>query len=114
MRELPIFYDVLDLTFKEVIGLLKRGVKDRKSCFHYTTLCTVDEKSCPRSRTVILRSFDEEKFLVKIHSDFRANKIKEIEMNSNVSLNFYDDKKKNSDKNKRKCRNKKILQKIMG
>ena len=94
MRELPIFYDVLDLTFKEIIGLLKRGVKDRKSCFHYTTLCTVDEKSCPRSRTVILRSFDEEKFLVKIHSDSRANKIKEIEMNRNVSLNFYDDKKK--------------------
>ena len=94
MRELPVFYDILDLTFKEIIWLLKRGVKDRKSCFHYTSLCTVDEKSCPRSRTVILRSFDEEKFLINIHSDARDNKIKEIEMYSNVSLNFYDDKKK--------------------
>ena len=43
---------------------------------------------------MILLSFDEEKFLINIHSDSRANKIKEIEMNSNVSLNFYDDKKK--------------------
>lgn len=94
MRELPSFYNDLDLTFKETIGLLKRGVKDRKSCFHYTTLCTVDEKHNPRSRTVILRNFDEENFLINIHSDSRANKIKEIEMNNNVSLNFYDDKKK--------------------
>lgn len=94
MKQLPTFYNDLDLTFNEIIGLLKRGVKDRKSCFHYTTLCTVDEKYNPRSRTVIARNFDEEKFLINIHSDSRANKIKEIEMNSNVSLNFYDDKKK--------------------
>lgn len=94
MRQLPSFYNDLNLTFKEIIGLLKRGVKDRKSCFHYTTLCTVDEKYNPRSRTVILRNFVEENFLINIHSDSRANKIKEIEMNSNISLNFYDDKKK--------------------
>ena len=94
MKQLPTFYNDLDLTFNEIIGLLKRGVKDRKSCFHYTTLSTVDEKYNPRSRTVILRNFFEKKFLINIHSDSRANKVKEIEINSNVSLIFYDDKKK--------------------
>ena len=94
MRELPPFYNNLELTFEEIKGLLKRGVKDRKSSFHYTTLSTVDEKSTPQSRTVILRSFDDENFLINIHSDYRASKVKDIKKNKKISLSFYDDKKK--------------------
>ena len=43
MRELPKFYNDKDKTLCELKGLLQRGVKDRKSNFHYTTLCTVNE-----------------------------------------------------------------------
>ena len=93
MKELPKFYDDLDLTLQEIEYLLSRGVKDRKSSFHYTMLCTINNKT-PESRTVILRKFNKDKFELNIHSDLRSGKINQIESNNNVSCLFYDDKKK--------------------
>ena len=94
MKELPEFYNDIDKTLLEIKSMLSRGVKDRKSNFHYTTLCTVDKDSRPQARTVILRRFDIEKFHLSIHSDLRSNKINEIKKNKKVSLVFYDDRKK--------------------
>ena len=48
----------------------------------------------PESRTVILRNFNKDMFELNIHSDLRSGKINQIEINSNVSCLFYDDKKK--------------------
>ena len=73
MKELPKFYDDLDLTLQEIEYLLSRGVKDRKSSFHYTMLCTINNKT-PESRTVILRKFNKDKFELNIHSDLRSGK----------------------------------------
>ena len=53
MKEIPKFYNDLDLTLKEIKYLLSRGVKDRKSNFHYTVLSTI-KNNTPESRTVIL------------------------------------------------------------
>ena len=53
MKELPKFYDDLDLTLQEIEYLLSRGVKDRKSSFHHTMLCTINNKT-PESRTCLL------------------------------------------------------------
>ena len=94
MKELPKFYNSKDETLQELKGLLSRGVKDRKSNFHYTTLCTTNEKHEPQGRTVVLRGFDSEVYSLFVHSDYRAKKIDEINKNKNVSLVFYDDKKK--------------------
>ena len=94
VKELPKFYNDIDKTLSEIKSLLSRGVNDRKSNFHHTTLCTVDKNSRPQARTVIFRNFDTEKFYLYIHSDFRSKKINEIKKNSHVSLLFYDDKKK--------------------
>ena len=94
MKELPEFYNDIDKTLLEITSLLSRGVNDRKSNFHYTTLCTVDSNSKPQARTVVFRNFNTEKFYLHIHSDFRSKKINEIKNNSHVSLVFYDDKKK--------------------
>ena len=93
MKELPKFYNNLDLTLKEVKYLLTRGIKDRKSCFHYTVLSTINNDS-HESRTVILRSFNEENFELNIHSDLRSEKINQIIKNKNISCLFYNDKKK--------------------
>ncbi len=93
MREVPKFYDNLDLTLQEIEYLLSRGVKDRKSSFHYTMLSTINNKT-PESRTVILRNFNKDIFELNIHSDLRSDKINQIETNKNVSCLFYDDKKK--------------------
>ena len=94
MKELPEFYNDIDKTLSEIKSMLSRGVNDRKSNFHYTTLCTVDNNSRPQARTVIFRNFNIEKFYLYIHSDLRSKKITEIKNNSHVSLVFYDDKKK--------------------
>ena len=93
MKEIPKFYNDLDLTLKEIKYLLSRGVKDRKSNFHYTVLSTIKNYT-PESRTVILRSFNEEIFELNVHSDLRSDKIDQIEKNNKVSCLFYDDKKK--------------------
>ncbi|MFL2679533.1 MAG: pyridoxamine 5'-phosphate oxidase family protein [Alphaproteobacteria bacterium] len=93
MRDLPKFYDNLDLTLEEIKYLLTRGIKDRKSCFHYTVLSTINNEF-PESRTVILRNFNEENFELNIHSDLRSKKINQIIKNKNISCLFYDDKKK--------------------
>tara|TARA_Y100000022_G_C13092093_1_gene302765 strand:- start:35 stop:649 length:615 start_codon:yes stop_codon:yes gene_type:complete len=93
MKEVPKFYNDLDLTLKEIESLLSRGVKDRKSSFHYTMLSTINNKA-PESRTVILRNFNKDIFELSIHSDLRSEKINQIELNHNVSCLFYDDKKK--------------------
>ncbi len=93
MIELPKFYNDLDLTLQEIEYLLSRGVKDRKSNFHYTMLSTINDKF-PESRTVILRNFNKDRFELNIHSDSRSAKINQIENNNNVSCLFYDDKKK--------------------
>ena len=94
MKELPDFYNDIDKTLSEIKSLLSRGVNDRKSNFHYTTLCTIDSNLRPQARTVIFRNFNTEKFYLSIHSDFRSKKINEINKNNYVSLVFYDDKKK--------------------
>jgi hypothetical protein len=93
MKEVPKFYNDLDLTMQEIEYLLSRGVKDRKSNFHYTVLSTINNKA-PESRTVILRNFNKDIFELNIHSDLRSEKINQIETNKNVSCLFYDDKKK--------------------
>ena len=93
MKEVPKFYNDLDLTLQEIEYLLSRGVKDRKSSFHYTMLSTINNKA-PESRTVILRNFKKDMYELKIHSDLRSEKINHIQSNNNVSCLFYDDKKK--------------------
>ena len=47
MKQLPKYYDNLDLTLKEILGLIQRGVKDRKSGFHNFVLATSSFETNP-------------------------------------------------------------------
>ena len=47
MKEIPKYYDNLDLTLEEILGLIQRGVKDRKSGFHNFVLATSSFKMNP-------------------------------------------------------------------
>ena len=99
MREIPDHYNNLDLTFEEILSLLQRGVKDRKSGFHNFVIATFSTNHQPDARIVVLRGFDLKKMEISFHSDLRSNKINHINKNKNVCLVFYDEKKKNSTKN---------------
>ena len=83
MKEIPKFYNCLNETFKEIISLLFQGFKKRKSNFHNTVLCTVNNLK-PEARTVVLRNFSMDDFTIKIHSDKRSNKILDISKNKNA------------------------------
>ena len=98
MKQLPNYYDDLDLTLKEILGLIQRAVKDRKSGFHNFVLATSFDNK-PDARTVVLRGFNSEKMELSFHSDLRSQKINQLNKNKNVCLVFYDEKKKNSTKN---------------
>ena len=94
MREIPDHYNNLDLTFEEILSLLQRGVKDRKSGFHNFVIATFSTNHQPDARIVVLRGFDLKKMEISFHSDLRSNKINHINKNKNVCLVFYDEKKK--------------------
>ena len=94
MKQLPNYYDDLDLTLKEILGLIQRGVKDRKSGFHNFVLATSSFENEPDARTVVLRGFDSKKMEISFHSDLRSQKINQLNKNKNVCLVFYDEKKK--------------------
>ena len=94
MKKLPGFYNNLDLIKLEIFNLLSQGANDRKSEFHNLVLSTLDLTGRPTSRTVVLRNFEKKPFTLGFHSDSRSKKILEIVENNNVSLLFYDTKKK--------------------
>ena len=84
MKQLPNYYDDLDLTLEEILGLIQRGVKDRKSGFHNFVVATSSFENEPDARTVVLRGFDSEKMEISIHSDLRSQKIHKLSKNKNV------------------------------
>ena len=94
MKTLPKFYNDLDEIEREIYNLLIQGVKKRKSNFHNAVLGSVSYDNKPEIRTVVLRDFSQKNLNIKIHSDLRSKKIKDLEQNKNISLLFYDEKKK--------------------
>ena len=65
---------------------------NKKNSFKNVVLSTVS-KNKPNLRIVVLRGFSED-WKVSFYTDIRSSKIEEIEKNKNVSILFYDDKKK--------------------
>ena len=94
MKELPNYYNNLELTLKEIFGLIERGIKDRKSGFHNFVIATSSLDNKPDARTVVLRGFDTKKMEISFHSDLRSIKINQQKKKKNVFLVFYDEKKK--------------------
>ena len=93
-RPQPAFYDDLAATLAEAWRLLKAGVSDRKSAFHVPTLATIGPDGAPSVRTVVLRSADPGRRLLRVHTDVRAAKTAEIEAEPRVAMHFYDPVKK--------------------
>ena len=76
----------------EIKDLLSLGVKDRKHAFHTPVFSNISNLNLPSSKTVVLRNFDEKKFKLYFHTDFRSKKIKDLEKNNNTYFLFYDPK----------------------
>ena len=66
---------------------LAEGVKNRKSDFRTFTFCTSGK--FPTGRTVVLRGYNSENGTITLHSNYHADKIKDLNINPNVCCVFY-------------------------
>ena len=91
MKQLPNYYDDLDLTLKEILGLMERAVKDRKSGFHNFVVATSSFDNMPDARIVVLRGFDSKKMEISFHSDLRSQKVNQLNNNKYhaIATNLY-------------------------
>ncbi len=77
-----------NIYFNELVGHLKAGVNTHGHPFRYAVLGTTGLHNEPQLRTVVLREVSD-KFVFRIFTDSRSNKIKQLVKNNQVSLLFY-------------------------
>ncbi len=68
---------------------LSESCHDPQAAFRYLTLCSVDGKSRPQARTVVLREVDADARLLEFHTDIRSPKWQELTANPNASVLGY-------------------------
>ena len=80
---------ILEIEYNEI----QKAIKDGKHEYHCFYLATIDNKA-PKIRTVVLRALNKNKNTLSFHTDLRSDKVKEIQLNRNVSALFYDKKRR--------------------
>ena len=73
---------------------LKLSVTDRHHGFHTPVFTNINNNNEIFSRTVVLRNFDDNKFIISFHTDYRSIKIKDILNKPQTYFVFYDFKTK--------------------
>ena len=89
MLKLPEHYKTLEETLEASIKILEDAIENRRNLFHTPVLSTFSDSKI-NSRVIVLRGFDPEKRTLRIHTDSRSRKIKDISENSNATLLGYD------------------------
>ena len=79
--------DEILISIKE---LLKNAVKDRHHGFHTPVFSNTDNNNEISSRTVVLRNFDPQEYILNFHTDIRSKKIKNIANKPLTYFVFYD------------------------
>lgn len=69
---------------------LARASKDRRAPWHTPALATVDADGAPQVRTLVLRAADRATGLVRLHTDHRAGKVRDLAGEPRAQLLFYD------------------------
>jgi pyridoxamine 5'-phosphate oxidase len=83
----------LDEIKRDIIHSLSRAGHDHKSAFRFITLCT-EGKDAPNARYVVLREFHSTLPTVFIYTDYRSEKIAEIQQQPRVTILAYDNQKR--------------------
>ena len=89
MLKLPEHYKTLEETLEASIKILKDAIENRRNLFHTPVLSTFSDSKI-NSRVIVLRGFDTEKRILRIHTDSRSRKIKDVSENSDATLLGYD------------------------
>ncbi|MCB9069847.1 MAG: pyridoxamine 5'-phosphate oxidase family protein [Calditrichae bacterium] len=86
-------WDSFDEILQKCFGMLETGVSDRHDPLHTPVIGTV-ENNAPQLRTVIFRKFDPASRTLIFHTDFRTEKVAQIQNNPVVSWLFYHPERK--------------------
>ncbi|QMW24711.1 pyridoxamine 5'-phosphate oxidase family protein [Sandaracinobacteroides saxicola] len=70
--------------------LLREAAGDRRSPWHVPVVATVGLDGAPEARVMVLRAADEAGRTLRLHSDSRSAKVRELAANPAVSLLCYD------------------------
>ncbi|MEM6382361.1 MAG: pyridoxamine 5'-phosphate oxidase family protein [Pseudomonadota bacterium] len=89
-QPLPSYYNSLEASLEHALGLLSRGVKDRRSAFHTLTVATANADGSIEQRTVVNRGFDRTNRTLRFHTDTRAPKLAQLRDNPRASVHIYD------------------------
>ena len=89
MLSLPEEYKTLEETLDASFKVLENAIENRRSLFHTPVLSTFSDSKI-NSRVIVLRAFDPEKRTLRIHTDSRSRKIKDVSENSDATLLGYD------------------------
>lgn len=89
MLKLPEHYETLEETLDASIKILEDAIENRRNLFHTPVLSTFSDSKI-NSRVIVLRGFDPEKRTLRIHTDSRSRKIKDVSENSDATLLGYD------------------------
>ena len=89
MLSLPEEYKTLKETLDASFKVLENAIENRRNLFHTPVLSTCSDSKI-NSRVIVLRGFDPEKRALRIHTDSRSRKIKDISENSDATLLGYD------------------------
>ena len=89
MLSLPEEYKTLKETLDASFKVLENAIENRRNLFHTPVLSTISDSKI-NSRVIVLRGFDPEKRALRIHTDSRSRKIKDISENSDATLLGYD------------------------
>lgn len=80
----------LDTLHDQVWKRLARGVSDRRAPGRHPTLATVDRAGMPQARTVVLRSADPDKAVLRVYSDRNAGKVDEVLAHPHAAVHIWD------------------------
>ena len=89
MLKLPEHYERLEETLEASMRILEDAIENRRNLFHTPVLSTFSDSKI-NSRVIVLRGFDPVKRTLRIHTDSRSRKIKDISENSDATLLGYD------------------------
>ena len=89
MLKLPKHYERLEETLEASMKILEDAIENRRNLFHTPVLSTFSDSKI-NSRVIVLRGFDPAKRTLRIHTDSRSRKIKDVSENSDATLLGYD------------------------
>lgn len=90
----PEWYDDAHGSLEQAWKILVMAVQDRYNAFHTPLFANVGADGFPRSRVMVLREANEEKRLLRFHTDVRSDKIVDLKINPRVAVTGYDAKLK--------------------